>query len=275
MFMDDLTFADELALPTMNLPRAVLRLAQGIAYPTLNVPHYMERLDQLAAVAQAHIPATGSLFSRAKDVADFLFLQNEFRGNVSDYLDPRNSYFNDVLDRGLGIPITLSVLYLAIAERLGVPAFGVNLPGHFIVGLRDGEEELFLDPFHGGPTISRAECARLVEQSTGYDGLFQEAWLAPVPPAGILIRILNNLRIVCVQQETWPEALAVMEHLRLMQPDSADHLRDLGLIHYQNGSLRPAVQYLEAYLEKEPDSPEATAIREHFQMALNEWVRMN
>jgi regulator of sirC expression with transglutaminase-like and TPR domain len=273
--MEELTFAEEIRLPAVNVPRAALRFAQSIAYPELNVSYYMERLEQLAVTAATHISPFHSTGQRAEALADFLFLENGFQGNVTHYGDPRNSFLNEVLDRRLGIPISLSVIYLAVADRLEIPAFGVGLPGHFIVGVRDGAEAVYIDPFHGGPLVTEADCARLVEETTGHEGLFEEAWLEPLAPVHVLVRMLNNLRLIYVQKEAWAEALLVLQHLHQLQPESAEHLRDLGLVHYQKGNIRAAANYFDRYVAKAPDSPDATAIRQNFQLALNEWVRVN
>jgi regulator of sirC expression with transglutaminase-like and TPR domain len=270
-----MTFADEVKAPVINLPRAALRYAQAIAYPALDVAHYLKHLAELAGAAGKRLSANDSLFSQATAVADFLFVENCFTGNVSDYQDPRNSYLNEVLDRKLGIPITLSVIYLAVAKQLELPAFGVGLPGHFVVGVRDHEETLLLDPFYGGRCLTRADCARLVEKITGYKGPFHSGWLEPVTPAQILARMLNNLRLTYVDGEIWAKARAVIEHLRLLQPEAPGHLRDMGLIYYQTGDMQRAVHYLEKYLEQAPDTPDAPAIRHHFQTALNRWVQAN
>jgi regulator of sirC expression with transglutaminase-like and TPR domain len=273
--MSKMTFADEVRAPEINLPRAALRYAQAIAYPALDVDHYLRRLDELSEEAGKRLSSSDTLCSRAVTVAEFLFIESCFTGNVSDYHDPRNSYLNEVLDRKLGMPITLSVIYLAVAKRLELPAFGVGLPGHFIVGVREDEETVLLNPFHGGHCLTRAECARLVEKTTGYSGPFHSGWLEPVTPVQILVRMLNNLRLVYVNGESWTKARAVIEHLRLLQPEAPGHLRDMGLIYYQAGDMRRAAHYLESYLQHAPDSPDATAIRHHFQTALNHWVQAN
>jgi regulator of sirC expression with transglutaminase-like and TPR domain len=273
--MSRMTFADEVKAPLINVPRAALRYAQAIAYPALDVDHYLKRLEELAGAAGKRLSSGDTLFSRAMAVSDFLFVENCFTGNVSDYHDLRNSYLNEVLDRKLGIPITLSVIYLAVAEQLELPAFGVGLPGHFIVGVRDGEDTLLFDPFHGGRYLTRADCACLVERTTGYKGPFHSGWLEPVTPAHILLRMLNNLRLTYVHAESWTKARAVIEHLRLIQPEAPGHLRDMGLIYYQTGDMQRAVHYLEKYLEQAPDTPDAAAIRHHFQTALNWWVQAN
>lgn len=267
-----MSFSDELEQITISVPRASLLFAREIAYPALNVGQYLAQLDALAADAR---PALQDADSPASALARYLFLERGFRGNAAAYDDPRNSYLNEVLERRLGIPISLSVVYVAVAHRLNLEAYGVGLPGHFVVGVREGVDEVLLDPFHMGRRLSLDDCRRLVQETTGYEGELDPQWLQPAPPRDIVARMLNNLRIVYVQRERWQEALAVMQHLRQVQPDDPDHLRDLGLIHYQRGRLHDAARYLESYLEQAPDTPEAAAIRQNLQPVFSRWAKMN
>lgn len=273
--MDELTFQDELRLAPINVPRAALRFARAIAYPDLDIAQYMMRLDRLATSARDVIPATGSAVAQAEALVGFLFRQLAFAGNEDEYDDPRNSFLNEVLDRGLGIPISLSTLYIAVAERLGLPAYGVGLPGHFIVGVRDATGSLYFDPFHGGARLTLADCLRLVQDTTGYDGPFHMDWLDPASPLDILARMLNNLRAVYVNRQAWPQAILVVEHLRAVQPDDAEHLRDLGYLHYQNGSLRLASRLLEEYLWRASNAPDAASVRQALGIILGQFVRLN
>jgi regulator of sirC expression with transglutaminase-like and TPR domain len=273
--MADLTFQDELRLSPINLPRTALRLAQEIAYPQLNTDYYLKRLDKLANTAWQAVPQAAPVLYRASALAEYLFHDSGFRGNEAHYTDPRNSYLNEVLDRRLGIPLTLSLVFVAVARRLQIPAYGVGLPGHFIVGVREERTVWFFDPFHGGERLSVADCGRLVRQTAGYEGPFDEAWLAPAAPRDILARLLNNLRIVYVQREAWPQALAVLEHMRLVQPERPQLLRDMGLIHFEMGDMWQATQFLEGYLERAPEAVDAAVVRQRVAIGLDNWVRMN
>jgi regulator of sirC expression with transglutaminase-like and TPR domain len=273
--MTDLTFQDELRLTPINLTRTALRLAQEIAYPQLNTDYYLKRLDKLANAAWQAVPQAAPVLYRASALAEYLFHESGFRGNGANYTDPRNSYLNEVLDRRLGIPLTLSLVFVAVARRLQLPAYGVGLPGHFIVGVKEERTAWFFDPFHGGERLSVADCARLVRQTAGYEGAFDEAWLAPAAPMDILARLLNNLRIVYVQREAWSQALAVLEHMRLVQPERPQLLRDMGLIHFELGDMQRATHYLEGYIEQAPQAADAAVVRQRIAVGLDNWVRMN
>jgi len=273
--MSEWTLADELAMQTVSLSRAALLCARAIEYPALNIAQYMNKLGELAEAARPFIPQQDSPLIRGVLLAEFLFSRDGFAGNRREYSDPRNSFLNDVLDRRVGIPITLSILYLEVADRLDIPAHGIGMPGHFIVGVEGEGETWYLDPFHRGGRLSISECARLVEMTTGYKGPFQQHWLAPSDTGLIIARLLNNLRSLYAAQKQWERAIAVIELLRMVQPDVPEHYRDLGLIHYRKGSTILAARYLEAYLQQVPEAEDAKTIREGIADTLDDWVRSN
>lgn len=259
-------FQEELKQSTINVPRAALQVARSIAYPNLAVDDYMNRFDALADAVRPQIESCTDLADQVDTLSDFLFYQKNFRGNRSDYNDPRNSLLNCVLDRGLGIPITLGMVYISVAQRLGMPAYGIDLPGHFIVGLYKEGREILIDPFNVGLCLSLRNCARLVEESTGYRGTFQPKWLLPVSPADVLARMLTNLCNAYIQRENWQRAIPVIQMLLLVQPDTDFHLRDLGYLYLYNGSLRLSAQYLEAYLRRAPNADDFENVRSSLQI---------
>jgi regulator of sirC expression with transglutaminase-like and TPR domain len=275
--MDKFTFEEDLLQAPIDLSRAALHIARELAYPQLEVDAYLQRLEHLAELAGEAISAGGPLQSQALALSDFLFNQLRFEGNASDYDDPRNSYLNQVLDRRMGIPLSLSIVYLDIAHRLGIAAEGIGMPGHFIVRVTqsEGSASLYLDPFHGGRPVTQADCLRLVEQSTGYQGEFQPEWLEPSPTEKILARMLFNLRNIYLQQEDWHHAQFAVERMVQLQPTVPDHLRDLGVIHFQNGSLSSAVYYYEQYLLRAPQAEDAHLVRISLQSAAQRLAQRN
>jgi len=269
------TFRDQITCSPIDVPHAALCFAREIAYPELDVQHYRSRLDNLCQAARAQLSRFLPLTEQADALSDFLFTQQRFQGNSATYQDPRNSYLNEVIERRLGIPISLSVIYIAIAQKLGLPAIGVGLPGHFIVGIQDTDDEIYLDPFHGGVCLSKADCAQLVREATNFSGAFQPEWLKPVSPAVILTRMLNNLRNIYLHQEDWTQGLAVLERLRMLQPGLPDLLRDMGTIYERKGSLRLAIQYYEQYLTQAPQAPDAETVLAHLRGAAHQLSRLN
>jgi regulator of sirC expression with transglutaminase-like and TPR domain len=268
-------FGEALKSRPIDLPQAALRFAREIAYPDLDVHLYTGILDRLVDWAQEAAAPARTLSAKIDVVADFLFHRFEFRGNAADYNDPRNSYLNEVLERRLGIPISLSVVFLAVSQGVGLPAQGVGLPGHFIVRVQTGQEPVYLDPFQGGQRLSISDCANLVYTSTGYQGEFQMEWLDPTPPRDILARMLNNLRNIYIQEGDWTKSLAVLERLHLAQPDHPQHLLDLGLIHHQYGLLRRAVDYYERFLTIAPEDPGAAEAQQNLVAAARRLVQLN
>src|SRR5262249_46587327 len=152
-----------------------------------------------------------------------------FRGNVQKYYDPRNSYLNLVLDRRTGIPITLSLVAMAVGERSGLRVLGVGLPGHFVVKAVEGGEEILFDPFHGGRRLTVRECENLIEQLTGVPFLATPEALRPVSGAAFLLRMLNNLKAIYLQQGDYARVVQVIGRLRQLEPQDVGLRRDLGI----------------------------------------------
>jgi regulator of sirC expression with transglutaminase-like and TPR domain len=273
--MNEPSFSDLIHSFPIDVPWAALCFAREIAYPELDVQHYRSRIDDLCQAARAQLSPFVSLAEQAETLSDYIFIQQRFQGNSAYYQDPRNSYLNEVLERRLGIPISLSVIYIAIAQELGLPANGVGLPGHFIVGIRDTENEVYLDPFHGGVRLSIADCLQLVHEATGFSGAFQPEWLKPVSSVVILTRMLNNLRNIYLHQEDWTRALLVLERLRMLQPDLPDLLRDMGTIYEREGSLQRAIHYYEQYLSQAPQASDAEHVLAHLRDAAHHLSRLN
>lgn len=275
MVMDKWLFRDELHLSEINVPRAALQFARTLAYPELNVADYMVALHEMSEVAADYVDLSSPPGDQAAQLAGYLFKKLGFHGNKTQYNDPRNSFLNDVMDRRMGIPITLSAIYIDVAQRLGIPAYGIGLPGHFIVGVRDGDSSIWLDPFHDGRRLDMTDCAELIRISSGYDGPIEASWFNPLPARDILARMLANLRSNYVSASAWPQAAKVIQLLRQVQPDDAEHLRDLGLVFYHQRSLPQAANYLNAYLQRQPDAIDAQVIRDGIKNILDEWVPMN
>jgi regulator of sirC expression with transglutaminase-like and TPR domain len=253
-------FRDAIAVPEseLDLGAAALRIAQ-VEYPELAMAPYLDQLDELARRSGA---------SRLRDpetmvdrLRRFVFEEEGFRGNAGDYYDPRNSCLNDVLERKLGIPITLSLLLMEVGRRLGLPIEGVGLPGHFVVRVRVGARHLLLDPFNGGSVLTPDAAASVVARAVGKPVEILDAHWAPCGKRQILVRMLRNLKTVYAQRETWERALAVTDRLLLLEPDSPIHLRDRGTILIKVGRLHDGAAEWERYLTRHADAPDAASFR--------------
>lgn len=264
------TFVNELNQPAINIPRAALCFARELAFPDLDIAGYVTRFDDLAdgirPQLEAYVRASKPLVERVDLLSDYLFVQKKFRANQVNYYDPGNSYLNRVLDRRVGIPITLSVVFIEVAQRVGLHAYGVGLPGHFIAGVHESGQQVLIDPFGEGTRLSVPDCARLVRESTGHRGNFNTKWLLPVTPENLLVRILTNLCNAYIQSEDWRSAIPVIQHLLQVQPETDFHLRDLGYLYLYDGSLRLSAQYLEEYLRRVPDAPDFDNVRSSLQI---------
>jgi regulator of sirC expression with transglutaminase-like and TPR domain len=246
----------------IDLGRAALLLAR-CECPGLDVERELARLEALAEAARLPLSIHKASLDRVKALRLFLAETCGFRGNEQDYYDPKNSCLNHVLDRRVGIPITLSVLYMEVGRRLGAPLAGVGLPGHFLLKYYDSNDDaLFIDPFHGGRFVDSSGCRDLVRRM--YEGRlsFHPSFLEPVDKRYIVLRMLNNLRSIYVHGQQFSKALRVIEMILAITPASSDDLKQRGLIHYKLGHYKQARQDLEACLFLNPQSADAEAIQQ-------------
>jgi regulator of sirC expression with transglutaminase-like and TPR domain len=255
-------FAEIVSREHFDLAEASLLLAQD-AYPDIDVPGYLGRLDDIAAAIRRRL--AGDAFAEQKVLALNYYLFNELRysGNIDDYYDPRNSYLNEVMERRTGIPITLSIVYLEIGKRIGLNLKGISFPGHFLVKLSVKRGELVLDPFIGGEAQSEADLRQRLAQvlPAGEAGRAKlERYLEPATHRQIVARVLRNLKNIYMQTRKLEQALAVMHRMLLVMPESAEELRDRGLLYQQLECFRPALSDLENYLRRRPDAPDATEV---------------
>ena len=196
-------------------------------YPERDLELYRTQLDEIAQrVAPEVARATGGI-ARASAISDCLFGHLGFTGNTSDYYDPRNSFLSDVLDRKIGIPISLSVLYLEIARRVGVLAQGVNFPGHFLVRVEIEDAWLFVDPFSGGRALTPADLETLLKKTTSPDAVLDPSVIAAASKRQILSRMLVNLAGIYGRHGDLPRSLDVLERLAVLEPANPRISRDL------------------------------------------------
>jgi regulator of sirC expression with transglutaminase-like and TPR domain len=243
----------------VDLATVALLLARD-EYPRLDVEAYLSEIHAMGREARSLM--RGSLRTRLEGFCRYLFHDLGFVGNTQDYYDPRNSYLCDVLDRHTGLPIALSVVAMILGEQTGLSVHGVGLPGHFIAKAVDkrGEEMLF-DPFNGGKVLTPAECAQLVEQTTGNTFQATPSALAPVPLGMIVLRMLNNLKVVYLQRGEFLRAVRVIERLCQLTPGNPLELRDLGASLLRANQPGRAIDPLEAYLKARPDAGDEQDVR--------------
>ena len=186
-----------------------------------------------------------------------------FRGNTENYNDPRNSFFNDVLERRMGIPITLSAVYLEVARRISFPIFGVGMPGHFLVKYGDRSQEFFLDPFNGGQVLTREDCERRFSEMFGNEQEFTERMLDVVSPRQMLFRMVNNLKTIYLKAHAYEKSLAMVDMMLLADPEAIEQYRDRGILKVQLRRFNAAVRDFEQYVKGAPNSKDRPQVEEH------------
>ena len=252
----------------IDLARACLMIAQD-AYPRLDVERYMAEIERMALRLRGRLPPSGDAGERIVALNNFLFAELGYLGNIDDYYDPRNSYLNDVIDRKTGIPITLSVLYLEVGRRIGLPLEGISFPGHFLVRVKLRAGTLVVDPFAGGTPLSEAELRaclqRVVPPGAGGNVPFAELpieqFLEPASKRQILSRVLRNLKAIYRETDKPERMLEVLNRMLLVAPEASTELRDRGYVYHRLECWRPALEDIRAYLEREPDALDLDDVR--------------
>ena len=258
----------------ISLAEATLCVA-GLEYPALDVSHYVGILDSLAHGADQHIGAKDDRKYALNRLSEYLFIREGFAGNHANYYDPENSYLNRVLERKLGIPITLSLVYMEVAQRIGLVLEGIGLPGHFILRHGPPDWELYVDPFNEGRLLDKAECEQVVGEM--FHGTIQldERSLAPLSKKRILVRVLTNLKGIYHDLGEFRKSIAVADHIDIVEPGMASNLKDRAWFHYQSRSYRPAIKDLERYLGTTPQPADADHIKRQIRTLWSELASLN
>jgi regulator of sirC expression with transglutaminase-like and TPR domain len=258
------TFHQLVTLPDSAIPLAEAALLMACEeYPQLEISPYVDKLDQMAQVAQELLRSDNSPVQTIETINGVLFETFGFRGNTEDYYDPRNSFFNDVLDRRIGIPITLSTVYLEVARRLNFPVVGVGMPGHFIVKYADRKEEFFLDPFNRGEILTHEECRERIQEKYGDSVEFNERFLARVTNRQILWRMLNNLKDIYLKAHAFDKGLSIVDMMLMVEPEDVAQFRDRGLLRLQLRQFEGAAKDLEHYIRNSPNAQDREEVENH------------
>ena len=242
----------------IDLARAALLLA-ATEYPELSVERELFRVDELAEGVAPRMDDDSPLY-QLNTLSEYLFDELKFAGNHTNYYDPRNSFLNDVIERRLGIPITLSLLYIEVGKRLGVPLLGIGMPGHFVVRHRD-DPDIFVDPFHGGILLSEEECAERLKQSTQGALPWDREYLEPVSSRAFIARMLRNLKVVYLQRRSYERVLATIDRVIALLPQDSVEFRDRGVVNYRLGNYADALEDLYVYVESGDVVPDEDTVR--------------
>jgi regulator of sirC expression with transglutaminase-like and TPR domain len=260
----------------ISLAEAALLIA-GHAYPGLNVAAYLSRIEELAHMLRSRIVQGATVVERITALNGFLFGELGFKANAGDYYDPRNSFLNEVLERRTGIPITLSVVYMELGRKIGLPLQGVSFPGHFLVKCPVPEGDVVLDPYSGGISLGLSDLQKRLREVRG--GEVSRAILAEMLAAAankeIIVRMLRNLKAVYLRSRDLERALPIMDWIVATAPDQAPELRDRGMIYQELECCRAALADFEAYLTLSPTCEDAGDIRGRIVELRREAARLN
>jgi regulator of sirC expression with transglutaminase-like and TPR domain len=246
-------------------------------YPDLDVPAYVARLDDLGARVHGRFESKEGVAGVVTALNTMLFEEEGFRGNVEEYYDPRNSFLNDVLDRHVGIPISLSTVYMEVARRAGVEVDGVGLPGHFIVRVKGRPADVLVDPFHGGAVLSVTDCQERLDRVHGGRVRLEEAMLRGCEGREIVARMLRNLKAIYTRADDHARTLRTLD-LLLAVVDEAEggaEIRDRALVYEAMDCYALAASDLERYVTRFPGAADETALRRKIQELRRKAARVN
>ena len=260
---------------SIDLAAATLAIAR-LEYPLLDVPYYVGRLEALGQRVRNRMRNNPTARETIALLNRVLFDEDGLRGNRDDYYDPRNSFLNDVLDRKLGIPITLSVIYMDVARRVGFPLAGTGMPGHFLLKHYDVMSgEIIIDAFNRGRIVSNAECQQRLDEIYSGEVELKPEFLQAVSHREILTRVLNNLRQIYFTQRNFPKGLMVLDLLLAIPPQSPDLLRERGLVRLNLDQFLGAARDFGNYLQVCPEAADADDVRETLDMLRQLLARLN
>jgi len=248
---------------SIPLFEAALSIAQD-AEPLLDLNVPQLAIDLLAAKLQRRLPSDASHIQKLRMLNHYFYHELGFAGNINNYYDPDNSYLHRVLITRRGIPISLAVVYMELAEQIGLQVKGISFPGHFLMKMSVQSGDIILDPFNGS-SLSREELEERLEpyflQQGDSSDLPLATYLQEARPRDILVRMLRNLKALFSEHAQWQNLLAVQERLLILLPDEITERRDRGLAYSNLQCPQAALQDFEAYLAERPHAADADAVR--------------
>lgn len=245
----------------IDLLRAALTFAR-IEYPELDSAPYIAQVEALSERVAARIDDAGDPVQCIAALNYVLFDEEMFRGNTADYYSPRNSFINDVLDRRLGIPITLALLYMEVGRRAGFQLFGVGMPGHFMLKHYDVDgRSFFIDAFERGSVLSEEDCKRKIESIHAGQIRLRPEFLLIVTRRQMLTRMLNNLRTIYLSRRDFRRAVQVVDLILVIYPRSPEDVKQRAALRYNLHDYKGALSDFEEYVKMAPDASDVDEIR--------------
>lgn len=246
-----------------GLARAALLLAQQ-DYPGMDVAHYLRQLRQMGRAVKQRLGPHANTPAAVFELNRFLFDEEGFAGDTENYYDPRNSYLNEVLDRRRGIPITLSVVYIEVGRRVGLPLQGVSFPGHFLVKFPVEGGDIILDPFAGGVSLSEEDLEFRIEQAFGQQAAARppfRRFLGAASHQEILVRILRNLKAIHTQNGSWDRVLSMIDRILVVDPEQTSEWRDRGTAYEHMECAHSALESYRRYIDIAPEAEDHEDVR--------------
>ena len=251
-------------------PEADIDLVEGALlvaaheYPELDVAAYQARMDRIAATLKARLRRDIAPVESIVALNRYLFEELGFRGNVREYYDPRNSFLNEVLDRKLGIPITLAIVYIEVGRHIGLALHGVSFPGHFLVKCPARDGVIVLDPYAGGASLGLEDLQqrlRALRGGVAPPADLAQRMLAAAGKKDILARMLRNLKAIYLERRDFPRALAAADRVITLEPRAADEYRERAGIYLELECFRAALSDFRNYLMLKPGADDAATVQ--------------
>jgi regulator of sirC expression with transglutaminase-like and TPR domain len=247
---------------SFDLARGALLVAAETALE-LDIDAHLEQLDAWADELRQRIEPSFNNLQKLARLRSFTFEHLGFRGDHKHYYSSTNSLLHEVMERRLGVPITVSIVFLELGWRIGIPFEGVGFPGHFLVRLAGEPRDLVLDPFARGMTVHEEDCRRMLQHITGGRLEFDTSMLASVTKHEMITRLLRNLKTAYLREDRDEEALLAVERLVIIDPNDASEIRDRGLLRYRLERHGAALDDIRDYLRLHPEAADRAAMEQH------------
>lgn len=231
--------------------------------PETDIDGTLEQLDVWANQLREQLEPSFNNLQKLARLRAFAFEHLGFRGDRRDYYNSNNSLLNQVMERRRGVPITLSIVFLELGWRIGIPFEGVGFPGHFLVRLAGEPGDLILDPFARGTSVQEDDCRKMLDRITGGRLEFDASMLASVSKREMITRLLRNLKAAYLREDRDEEALAAVERLLIIDPDDLEEIRDRGLLRYRLKHYGTALDDIRVYVRNRPDAPDREQMERH------------
>jgi regulator of sirC expression with transglutaminase-like and TPR domain len=248
--------------PAFDLARAALLIAAE-SNPNVDVDGHLHTLDSWAEQLRGILDPEWNNLQKLARLRNFVFEVLRFRGDHEDYYSPSNSMLNEVMERRLGVPLTLSIIFMELGWRVGIPFEGVGFPGHFLVRLTGEPRDLLLDPFRDGMSVHEEDCRRMLEEISGGKLELSGDHLHSITKHDMIVRLLMNLKGAYLRADDDEGALGAVEKLLVLRPENLEEIRDRGLLRYRLRRYNAALEDLLRYLAARPDAADQESIDAH------------